>query len=160
MPRIPVLNVICNSSVNTLSFILYLSIHLAKAYTIQHITDSLMATKETTTSKRSALRFSGYDRPLTYKTDYENGEARLVNISSNGCAISGATTPFMADDKLLLAIALDDPENPVQIQAKVIRVEDNNFGLHFLNLAEEIKQRLTIFFAKENHLRKAQKNAD
>lgn len=119
-----------------------------------------MATKETTTSKRSALRFSGYNRPLTYKTDHEDGEARLVNISSNGCAINGATTPLMQNDKLLLSIALDEPENPVQIQAKVIRAEDNNFGLYFLNLTEEVKQRLTIFFAKENRLRKVQYTVD
>lgn len=118
-----------------------------------------MATNETTTSKRGALRFSGFDRPLTYKTDFEDGEARLVNISSNGCAITGATTPLMADDKLLLALPLDDPESPVQIKAKVIRSESDNFGLHFLSLPEDLKQQLTIFFAKENRLRKAKKLA-
>lgn len=115
-----------------------------------------MVNTETTTSKRGALRFSGYDRRLTYKTNYEDGEARILNISTSGCAISGNTTSLDLNEKVLLSLPLDKPDELVQIRAKVIRVDADNFGLQFIHLEDATKQRLIHFFAKENRRRKSQ----
>jgi c-di-GMP-binding flagellar brake protein YcgR len=113
-----------------------------------------MAAKETTTSKRGALRLSGYDRPLSYRTDYDDGEARLVNISTSGCAIYKTSTELADNDKILISFALEDPKAPVQIQATVIRAEGEGYGLQFLHVEDDLKGRLIRFFAQENRRQK------
>lgn len=114
-----------------------------------------MADSENINSKRTALRWSGLNRQLTYKTDYEDGEARLVNISTSGCAISNTTTELRIDQKILLTITLDAPEQQIQTRALVIRKETEGFGLQFLHLAENIKQQLFRYFAIENRRMKS-----
>ncbi len=113
-----------------------------------------MAAKETTSSKRGALRLSGYDRPLSYRTDYDDGQARLVNISTSGCAIYKTSTELSDNDKILLSIVLEDPKSPVQIQAIVIRAEEDGYGLHFQHMDDELKGRIIRFFAQENRRQK------
>jgi hypothetical protein len=113
-----------------------------------------MASKETTSSKRGALRIPGYDRPLSYRTDYDDGEAELVNISTSGCAIHKTSTELSDNDKILLSIVLDDPKSPIQIQASVIRAEGDGYGLHFLHMEDDLKGLLIRFFAQENRRQK------
>lgn len=115
-----------------------------------------MTGTETTSSKRTSLRFLCHNKPLTYKTAYEEGEARLVNISTSGCAICKATTELIIKQKVLLNLALGYPELQIQIQATVIRAEaPDSFGLQFLHMEESLKHRLIRFFAKENRRHKS-----
>ena len=107
-------------------------------------------------SKRSALRFAGFDRPLTFKTDYEDGVARLVNISTNGCAIGNCSLELEPGEKILLAIELDSPSAPLSIRALVVRAHDGQYGLEFHYLDEAVKKRLFRFFAKETRRRKTE----
>lgn len=113
-----------------------------------------MAGAESTTSQRGALRFPGGDRLLNYTTDYEDGEARLVNISRSGCAISKATTDLQLGQKLLITLHLEEPEKQLQIQAAVLRVQTDGIALQFLHLEEKTTRHLLRFFAKENRRQK------
>ena len=105
-------------------------------------------------SKRSALRFSGYDRPVTFKTDYDDGKARLVNISTSGCAMRRVVPELHPEQKLLLSIELDTPGKPLDIRAVVIRIEPEIFCLQFQHVEESIKRRIVRFFAQETRRRK------
>jgi len=115
-----------------------------------------MADAATTGSKRSALRFAGYDRPITFRTDYDDGAAQLFNISTSGCAIHHATLQLEVEQKVLLALKLDNPSNPLYIRAVVIRIEDGKVALQFQHTDENIKRRIVRFFAKETRLRKSE----
>jgi len=115
-----------------------------------------MADAATTGSKRSALRFSGFDRPVTFRTDYDDGAAQLVNISTSGCAIHRATQELEVAQKVLLTFELDSPSNPLHIRAVVIRNEADNIALQFQNSDENIKRRIVRFFAKETRRQKSE----
>ena len=58
-------------------------------------------------SKRKALRFRCRKEPITYRTAYEEGEALLKNISTDGCALEWATNPPELDERVLLRIELE-----------------------------------------------------
>lgn len=113
-----------------------------------------MSAIQTTTSKRDVLRFSGYRKSLSYKTDYEDGEAQLVNISTGGCAISDATIELTVDEKLLISFALENPEKLVEIQAVVVWADTDVFGLKFQHMEGSLKHRILRFFAQENRRQK------
>lgn len=115
-----------------------------------------MADTGTTGSKRSALRFAGYDRPITFRTDYDDGAAQLFNISTSGCAIHHVTLELEIEQKVLLALELDGSSNPLHIRAVVIRIEDGNIALQFQHTDENIKRRIVRFFAQETRLRKSE----
>lgn len=103
-----------------------------------------------TISKRSALRFSGYSRTVRYRTDYEDGEAKLLNISTNGCALTNITTELSVGEKVLFIIELANAEDQLQIQALVIRSGDgSSAALQFLRINDEVKHRILHFFANE-----------
>ncbi|SHO46395.1 PilZ domain-containing protein [Desulfopila aestuarii] len=115
-----------------------------------------MADAGITGSKRSALRFAGYDRPMTFRTDYDDGTAQLVNISTSGCAIHRATPELEVEQKILLTFELDRPSNPLNIRAVVIRIDGGNIALQFQHIDENIKRRIVRFFAKETRRQKSE----
>lgn len=115
-----------------------------------------MADAGTSGSKRSSLRFSGFNRPLTFKTDYDDGTAQLVNISNSGCAIHQVKPELQLEQKLLLSLVLDQPEKPLFIRAVVIRTDNSSFGLQFKHIEEDIKRRIVRFFAKETRRLKSE----
>lgn len=92
---------------------------------------------------------------LSFKTDYDDGEALLVNISTSGCAIRDARPALQTEQKVLVSLALDNPNNPVFIRAHVIRAEGSGYGLQFHHLEENVKRRLVRFFARETRLHKS-----
>lgn len=108
-----------------------------------------MSQTTTVTSKREALRFPGNDRIITFRTDYEEGEGALLNISNSGCALHRLTVPLEHNEKVLLLLQLDEDQPPTEIMAKVIRQESEITGLHFLNTKDDFRQKLVHFFAKE-----------
>lgn len=117
-------------------------------------TGSFMADSGNTSSQRGALRFPGGARLLNYKTDYEDGEARLLNISRSGCAISEATTELHIGQKILIILNLEEPEKQLQLQAAILRVQTEGIALQFLHLEEKTTRRLLRFFAKETRRQK------
>lgn len=113
-----------------------------------------MADAVPTSSRRSALRFRGYDRPVTFKTDYDDGEARLVNVSTSGCAIQQPTLELQMEQRLLLSLELDGPDKTIHIRAIVIRLEPELVCLQFQHVEDNTKRRLVRFLAQETRRRK------
>jgi len=114
-----------------------------------------MADSGTHGSRRSALRFAGYDRSIAFRTDYDDGTAQLTNISTSGCAIHHASLELEIEQQVLLTLELDSPSNPLSIRGVVIRIEGGNIALQFKHTDENIKRRIVRFFAKETRLRKS-----
>jgi hypothetical protein len=97
-------------------------------------------------SKRQALRFAGDDHPILFKTEFEDGEGLIANISARGCAIRAATLPLAFQEKILIALKMKDDEI-IEIGARVIRVEGETVAVQFIHLEEEDKLRIVKFFA-------------
>jgi hypothetical protein len=101
-------------------------------------------------SKRSAYRFRCSKEPVTYRTAYEDGEALLKNISTDGCALEWATNPPDVDDKILLIIELVGEDTVVEIQARVVRVEDKDFAVKFILIEPAAKSRIRTYFSRKS----------
>ena len=99
-------------------------------------------------SQRSAFRFRCSKEPVTYRTAYEDGEALLKNISTDGCALEWATNPPELEEKILLCIELEG-EREVEIRARVVRVEDGDFAVKFLLAEPATKTLLRSYFARK-----------
>ncbi|MFV0438121.1 MAG: PilZ domain-containing protein [Desulfopila sp.] len=112
-----------------------------------------MADEALRSSRRSALRFPGNDRPVFFRTDYEEGESRLVNISTGGCAMQKPTLELQKEQKVLLSLELDEPGQMVDFQAVVVRLNAELVSLQFLHVEEDIRRRLVLFFAREANRR-------
>jgi hypothetical protein len=120
-----------------------------------------MADEGIQVSKRSALRFAGHDRPITFRTDYDDGTAQLLNISTSGCAIHHVTLELEVAQKVLLVLELDSPLNPLYIRAIVNRLEDGGtIALVFKHTDEDIKLQIVRFFAKEARRRKSRTSSE
>ncbi len=100
-------------------------------------------------SKRSAFRFRCSKEPVTYRTAYEDGEALLKNISTDGCALEWATNPPELDEKILLIIELEGEETVVEIQARVVRVEEKDFAVKFMLIEPAAKTRIRNYFSRK-----------
>lgn len=110
-------------------------------------------------SKRGALRFDGLKRPVRYKTEFEDGQAYIVNISTNGCALEQATIELTERERVLLSITFDSPDDTIEIQAMVVRAEGATVGLQFQRVSEVNKQRILHFFASQVREQKKQESA-
>jgi len=99
-------------------------------------------------SKRSAYRFKCPGELIRYKTAFSEGEAELVDISTDGCALQKTTCPVFLEEKLLISITLTD-NIVLEMQGKVIRDEGNGLGIHFTLIEEETKLRLRNYFAEK-----------
>lgn len=104
-------------------------------------------------SKRGALRFAGHGIPIRYKTEFDDGQAALVDISTSGCAIEQSTVKLEPREKVLLVVPLGSHDDEVEIKAKVVRVEGDGAGLQFQRVSEVNKHRILHFFAQEKRRR-------
>lgn len=110
-------------------------------------------------SKRDALRFDGFMRPVRYKTEFEDGQANIVNISTGGCALDQVTVELTERERVLLTITLDSPDDTIDIQAMAIRSDGETSGLKFQRVSEENKQRILHFFASQAREHKKRESA-
>lgn len=103
--------------------------------------------KRANQSKRQSLRFSVSSYVIWVKTEFEDYTAELINISQGGCAIRKPAPDLQLDEKVLLMFGLSDQEQPMEIGAHVIRLEDRDCALKFTDITEEKKQQLVKYFA-------------
>ncbi len=103
----------------------------------------------TTKSKRLALRFDGNLQAIRYKTEFEDGEATLANISRSGAALKTATLPLAIDEKILLSVALYESEAPLEVQAVVVRSDKDTFSVQFRGVDEKTKSDILKSFARK-----------
>ena len=101
-------------------------------------------------SKRSAFRFRCSKEPVTYRTTYEDGEALLKNISTDGCALEWATNLPEVDEKILLIIELEGEDTVVEIRARVVRVEDKDFAVKFILIEPAAKNMIRNYFSRKS----------
>jgi len=101
-------------------------------------------------SKRQAFRFRCSREPVTYRTAYEDGEALLKNISTEGCALEWSTNPPEIGERILLRLELDGQE-VIEIQAQVVRLEENDFAVKFLIIETAAKRAIRNHFARNLH---------
>jgi hypothetical protein len=100
-------------------------------------------------SKRSALRFLGGGLLVSYKTAYDEGEARLQNVSTEGCAIAQVSQSLSVDEKILVSIKMPGVESVFQAQGLVVRVEyGENTAIRFTLVEAEDQLLLRNYFAK------------
>ena len=113
-----------------------------------------MAESAPAVSRRGALRLSGCDHLVAYRTAFEDGSALLLNISTDGCAIGQATVELSEGEKILLTLGLDSDKSEIQIQAKVVRVTQWGYGLRFRYLNDRHKRRILLYFSRQNRLQR------
>ncbi len=100
-------------------------------------------------SKRLALRFAVDSQYLLYKTEFEDGQADIANVSTGGCALRRATVPLTQNEKILIILQLEKETDPIEISARVIRVEDDFVAVQFLSCIKGTKQRIVKYFASK-----------
>lgn len=98
-------------------------------------------------SRRAAFRFRCSKEPVSFKTAYEEGEGLLTNISTDGCAVEWATHTPEFDEKILLILELEGEEKVIEMQARVVRVEDNDFAVKFTLVEPDAKAMIRKYFA-------------
>jgi c-di-GMP-binding flagellar brake protein YcgR len=99
-------------------------------------------------SKRANLRFNGGLKPVSYKTEFEDGIAKLINISAGGAALIEASLPLSINTKILITLESLGTKTPFEIQALVLRAEGATFSVKFLLLEDTIKKDLIKYFAR------------
>ncbi len=102
-----------------------------------------------TTSRRSNLRINGQEQHIDIKTEFEDAQATLVNISSGGAYIDMPSCNLSEGDKLLLIITLDEPALPMEIQAIITRKTDKKVALEFISIQENIKKNILKYFTEK-----------
>ena len=98
-------------------------------------------------TKRSSLRFHVQGYSVRFKTEFEDGTAKLDNISKGGCALYDLSYKVSLYEKVLLVLEFDEGET-VETSGNVVRVVDNYAALKFTQISEEAKQKIVVFFAK------------
>lgn len=108
----------------------------------------------TTRSKRASLRFTVENYTLSYKTEFEDGTATLLNISAGGCALIDLSVAVKLHEKVLLVLRCED-EVPVEIGGVIVRMVDDLAAVRFTQFGDDMKSKVIIYFAKMQRLQKA-----
>jgi len=99
-------------------------------------------------SKRSAMRFPCSNQLVSYKTAYEEGQARLVNISNEGCAFEQPNLDLSTRERVLISIALPEEDNVFQARGEVVRVSDECTAVRFTLVEVEDQMKVRKYFSK------------
>lgn len=100
-------------------------------------------------SKRSSYRFRCSGEIIHYKTALSDGEAELVDISTDGCALLNITCPVSVGERVLIIIALPEGNSVLEMQGEVLRQEESSCGFRFTLIEEETKLKLRNHFARK-----------
>ncbi len=101
-------------------------------------------------SKRSSLRFHFKEKLLvSYKTAYKDGEAFLVDISTSGCFVHGASVPVEVGEKILISVSIRNLDEPLEIQAVCARLDGDGFAVRFLGIDVAEENRLVKLLAAQ-----------
>jgi hypothetical protein len=86
---------------------------------------------------------------VRYKTAYDAGEARLLNVSTAGCAFTEPSHPLALEEKVLVSIELPGEDAVFQAQGVVVRVESGGCtALHFTLVEPEDQSLVRNHFAR------------
>jgi len=107
------------------------------------------AARRSRKSKRNALRLSCNGHLVTYKTAYDEGQGRLINISSGGCVFESATLPVSVQEKVLISIKLEEKENMVEAKAVVVRATEDQFAVKFILIEPSTQSLIRTYFTQQ-----------
>lgn len=85
-----------------------------------------------------------------YRTAYEEGEAILTDISTDGCAVDSASLPLAENDEALIIIELGDVEKDLEAKGVVVRAQGGAFAVRFVRIEASTQRLIRNFFAKES----------
>lgn len=91
------------------------------------------------------LRFCLYQQPVEFKTDNDQGNGYVIDISTSGCAIHSTILQPAVDETVSFTIFFtehDDLLNVFSINATVVSTEKNRFAIHFEGIDDEQKEQL------------------
>lgn len=103
-------------------------------------------------TKRLSLRFSIKDYRVNLKTEFEDGEALIDNISAGGCSLLEPSLELLEGEKILLVLEYDDSVSQDEVAGKVLRCSENSVAIQFHGVSEEKKQRIVKFFAHKRRI--------
>jgi hypothetical protein len=98
-------------------------------------------------SKRSALRYRCNNQLITVKAAYQDGEARLIDISTDGCAFCESTVAVEIDERVLVSILVGDAYT-FEARAIVVRKDENCTAVQFDLVEPESQNELRRHFSK------------
>ncbi len=103
-------------------------------------------------ARRNGLRFRLNQQQIRYRTNQEEGQGQIIDISLSGCAVEAATIPLASDMKISLLITFHQDHNTLlsfDIDAKVVRAKDDMFAAQFLHLDNVQKEEMYKCLAYE-----------
>jgi hypothetical protein len=103
-------------------------------------------------TRRNALRFRLYCQGVEYAVGDRTGTGQLVDASTCGCAIGGATLSVAPEDSVVLTFTLRQDQDSSQtftLHAVVARVDGELFAVQFGDISDEQKGLLYTCLAFE-----------
>lgn len=91
------------------------------------------------------LRFCLYQQPVEFKTDSDQDNGYIIDISTSGCAINSTIMQPAIDEKVSLSISFnkhDDLLNVFSNNATVVSTEKNRFAVQFEEIDDNQKEQL------------------
>ncbi len=99
-------------------------------------------------SERRGRRLSISRRLFFFGEDELEGEATLLDISTNGCQAT-SLTEVQLGATLKLSLFLEDQQWPLRIDEAIVRwVKDQSFGLEFTGIRPAQRERLRALIMK------------
>lgn len=99
-------------------------------------------------SKRSALRYGCENELISLKNAYDEGEAQLANISTDGCAFLKASLALEVGEKILVSMVLGD-NYKFEARAVVVRMDQLCTAVQFDLVEPKCQSRLRQHFRKK-----------
>ncbi len=98
---------------------------------------------------RKAVKLTG-----TFTGEDTQGRGRITNLSVGGCSFESQTLPAVGAF-MEATIQLDDLPPPLKINVAVVRwVQNQEFGLEFINLQSDEKERLHQYISTADWMRR------
>jgi len=92
--------------------------------------------------------------PGTFAGEDTQGKGKVTNLSEGGCSFTSDVLPKVGTF-MEAAIQLGDPANSLLINVAVVRwVDKNDFGLEFINLQQDEKNRLHQYLTTSGWMRR------
>jgi len=102
-------------------------------------------------SKRRSLRINCQKREVRIRTNYEEGTAVLINISTKGCAVVESSLDPEIGEVVLISFSIEGgygETSLIEIQAKILRKEPQ-MAMQFTRIEPETESLILKFFLAE-----------
>ena len=84
----------------------------------------------------------------SFKTEFEDGQGVIENISAGGCALKDIDVKLTLNEKILILLELDQADGEIEIGARVVRQDKGGVAVQFSDISDDNKQKLVKYFAR------------